>query len=337
MATKDIITNNNDEKSGSKFDRFFWLKLVSGFVIAFFIFFIILYFTELQAPSVFSTSPIYSIDCGCGLNTLAEDLYKAKVIRSPFWFKSIAVILGGTKGIIAGDYVLNKNENIFNLTYRMTIGDYQLEKVKITIPEGLNTYEIAKLVKVKFPKISEAQFMDKAKNLEGYLFPDTYILEINATTDTVIRAMQDNYQRKILEVADLIKSSDKTESDIMKMASILEDEARTTESRQIVSGILWRRLSIGMPLQVDATFKYINGKVTSTLSLTDLKLDSPYNTYVYKGLPPTPICNPGMDSIKAALTPTKTSYLYFLTDNDGDMHYSKTYAEHLHNKELYLE
>ena len=108
------------------------------------------------------------------------------------------------------------------------------------------------------------------------------------------------------------------------------------ESRQIVSGILWKRLSLGMALQVDASFKYINGKGTKDLSLADLKIDSPYNSYLYKGLPPTPICNPGLGSIQAALTPTQTAYLFFLTDKTGNMHYAKTYAEHLLNKQKYL-
>jgi UPF0755 protein len=109
------------------------------------------------------------------------------------------------------------------------------------------------------------------------------------------------------------------------------------ESRQIVAGILWKRLSLEMPLQVDASFKYINGKNTSNLTLEDLKIDSAYNSYLYKGLPPTPICNPGLSSITATLTPIKTNYLYFLTDRRGEMHYAKTYSEHLQNKELYLK
>ena len=120
------------------------------------------------------------------------------------------------------------------------------------------------------------------------------------------------------------------------MASIIEKEARTMETRQIIAGILWKRLELGMPLQVDVSFKYINGKTTKNLTLADLKIDSPYNSYLYKGLPPTPISNPGLDAIKAAISPTKTDYLYFLSDRKGLMHYAKTYQQHLQNKELYL-
>jgi UPF0755 protein len=148
--------------------------------------------------------------------------------------------------------------------------------------------------------------------------------------------MKSNFFDRIKTLDTEISNFDKPLPDIIKMASIVEEEARTFESKQIIAGILWKRLSIGMPLQVDASFKYINGKGTKDLTLTDLKIDSPYNTYVYKGLPPTPIANPGLVSIKATVTPIKTDYLYFLTDRKGVMHYAKTYSEHLANKKKYL-
>jgi len=109
------------------------------------------------------------------------------------------------------------------------------------------------------------------------------------------------------------------------------------ETRQIVAGILWERIALDMPLQVDVSFKYINGKVTKDLSLEDLKVDSLYNSYLYKGLPPTPISNPSLDSILATVTPIETDYLFFLTGRDGIMHYASTYATHLINKELFLD
>lgn len=121
------------------------------------------------------------------------------------------------------------------------------------------------------------------------------------------------------------------------MASILEGEVRTFEDRKIVSDLLWRRIKIGMPLQVDATFSYINQKTTAELTLNDLKIDSPYNTYKYRGLPPTPISNPGMETLLAAAKPTANVYVFFLNDKDGTSHFSKTYAEHLKLKNKYLK
>jgi UPF0755 protein len=298
---------------------------------------LILFFVSLRAPADFPTGSLYTIEKGTGLNNLALDLFNKKIIKSPFLFKSFSVLLGGTKSIIAGDYVLNNKESAFGLAGRMISGDYQLTLTKITIPEGLNVKEISALLSKKFPNIKQDSFEKLALNQEGYLFPDTYLFLPNTGAETVIEKMKETFQIKIMTLDSSIKKFGKPVSDIIKMASIVEEEGRTTETRQIISGILWKRLSLGMLLQVDSSFKYINGKTTENLTFADLKIDSPYNSYLYKGLPPTPICNPGLDSIRATITPIKTDYLFFLNDKDGKMHYAKTYAEHLQNKELYLK
>ena len=298
---------------------------------------LILFIVNISAPVNFPTSSIYTVEKGTGLSSLATDLASKKIIKSPFLLKTFSVLLGGTKGIMAGDYVLNNKENSFGLAERMVNGDYQLALTKITIPEGLNIKEIGSLLSKKFPNISQISFEKTATSQEGYLFPDTYFFSQNTEATTVIEKMQEIFQEKIAGLDPDIKKFKKPLSDIIKMASIVEAEGRTIETRQIIAGILWKRLSLGMPLQVDSSFKYINGKTTSDLTLDDLKVDSPYNSYLYKGLPPTPICNPGLDSIKATITPIQTSYFYFLSDKNGEMHYAKTYAEHLQNEELYLK
>ena len=300
------------------------------------VFLIGLLFVEMRPPADYPIGLIYPVEKGSGLNRLSTDLSDKKIIKSPFLFKAFSVILRGTKGIVAGDYVLDKPDNVFNLARRFTNGDYHLAQIKVTLPEGLSAAEMAPIISSKLSKITEQDFLDKAKNLEGYLFPDTYIFQTNTGVYTVIEAMQANFKKKIGTIANQIKVSGRTQSDIIKMASIVEEEGRTTETRKIVAGILWKRLDLRMPLQVDSTFKYINGKTTATLNTVDLKIDSPYNTYLYKGLPPTPICNPGLDSIMAVLNPTKTDYLYFLTDKNGVMHYAKTFQEHVANKQKYL-
>ena len=146
-----------------------------------------------------------------------------------------------------------------------------------------------------------------------------------------------NFGERIKILEEDIKKFGKSESDVIKMASILENEARLYESRQIVAGILWKRISLKIALQVDAAFKYINGKTTEDLTLDDLKINSPYNTYNRLGLPPTPISNPGLLAIKAAVNPIKTQYLYFLSDKSGNMHYAITLEEHAENKWKYLK
>ena len=120
------------------------------------------------------------------------------------------------------------------------------------------------------------------------------------------------------------------------MASLLEREVPLTYDRRVVAGILWKRIRLGMPLQVDAVFPYIIGKNSFNLTKSDLATDSPYNTYLYKGLPAGPIANPGLDAILAAVTPLPTSYLYYLSDKYGNLHYSATYEQHLANKHKYL-
>jgi UPF0755 protein len=153
----------------------------------------------------------------------------------------------------------------------------------------------------------------------------------------VIELLHNTYERKIKDLRPKIAAFGKTEKEVVAMASILEGEARQMNTRRTVAGILWRRIRIDMPLQVDTSFIYINGKTSAELTLEDLKIDSPYNTYVYRGLPPTPISNPGLASIEAAITPISTPYLYFLTDPEGVMHYATTLKEHAFNKNKYLK
>ncbi|MCX6701950.1 MAG: endolytic transglycosylase MltG [Candidatus Zambryskibacteria bacterium] len=179
------------------------------------------------------------------------------------------------------------------------------------------------------------QFLTLAKSNEGYLFPDTYFISKTAKSMDVINMMKENFEVKINSVSGIATSTHKLK-DIIIMASILEGEA-LPKDRNIVAGILWKRLEMGMPLQVDSTFAYINGKNTYELTLDDLKIDSPYNTYKYRGLPPGPISNPGLEAIISAINPIKTKYLYFLTEKDGTIHYAKTFEEHKRNKELYLK
>ena len=152
----------------------------------------------------------------------------------------------------------------------------------------------------------------------------------------MIEATEKNFKDKIAALNEKIVVFNQSLEEIIIMASLLEEEARQLETKQMIAGILWKRIKMGMPLQVDSSFQYVNGKNTFTLSLDDLKIDSPYNTYLYKGLPPTPISNPGLDSILAALTPTVSNYLYFLTGKDGNMRYAVTHDQHVANKEKYL-
>ncbi len=312
--------------------------IISAFLIAFLIF-IVFYISFWSAPDNFPVKSIYDLKSGQNLSVVSNNFTNSHIIRSDFWFKSFVYVFSfGKATLIEGDYAMLKKQNVMTLAWRVSHGVLDIIPVRITIFEGMNSFEISDLLSANFPSFNENLFQGLVKKdkFEGYLFPDTYFFMPNMTEKEIIKIMNDNYKEKIKGVSESIKKFGKSESDVIKMASIIEEEARTKETREIISGILWKRLSIKMALQVDSSFKYINGKTTATLTDADLKIDSPYNSYIKTGLPPTPISNPGLDAIKATINPTKTPYLYFLTDKEGNMHYSTTFEEHVANKLKYL-
>jgi UPF0755 protein len=187
-----------------------------------------------------------------------------------------------------------------------------------------------------FVNFDKKKFLEITSNQEGYLFPDTYFLYVNVTAEELVEKLRGNFNEKIKTVDEEIEASNKSFSDILIMASIIEKEVATPEDRAIVSGVLWKRIKKGMPLQVDATLGYVTGRTSAQLTVDDLKSTSPYNTYTHKGLPPTPICNPGLDAIKSALNPKDSPYYFYLTGNDGITYFAKTFDEHKKNKEKYL-
>ncbi len=212
-----------------------------------------------------------------------------------------------------------------HFSYIKEISTFSVVPLKITITEGCDINDIADKFR-HFKNFNRENFLKITKNKEGYLFPDTYFFSGQENEVKVAQMMEENFQKKVKEIkpADLI------------IASILEREARILEDKKIIAGILWKRLKTGMPLQVDATLNYLNGKTSEDMTVEDLNVDSPYNTYLYTGLPPSPICNPGLDSISAALNPQDSPYWYYLSDKQGIIHFAETFDEHKINKAKYL-
>lgn len=305
--------------------------------VAFLVAFLISLFLVLVFSSTynFPVGSVMEIKSGESLQSITVKLKQDNIIRSEFIFRSLVIAFGGEKKVIAGDYLLTRKEGTFSLARRLVNGKFGIDTVKITIPEGWNIFQIGDYLEKNLVLFNKKEFLELAKSKEGYLFPDTYFVSGSMRPTEVIKMLQDNYIKKITLLEKEILASGHTEKEIITMASILEGEA-LPKDRNVVAGILWKRLEIGMPLQVDATFSYINGKNTYELTSDDLKIDSLYNTYKYKGLPPGPINNPGLEAIKSALNPIKTKYLYFLTEKDGTIHYAKTFEEHKKNKERYL-
>lgn len=287
-------------------------------------------------PKPFASQAIFTIEEGKTLNQIAGDLKENHYIRSKILFKvAVSTIYSGGNKAVAGDYNFEKPVSVFSVAKRIVSGDFDLTPIRVTVPEGLNKFELASLLDTRIPNFNKEKFVSLAP--EGYLFPDTYFFPPNVTVEKIIKTMRDNFDIQIATLQEGITNFGKPTEDIIKMASIIETEARQFETRQIISDVLWKRLEIDMPLQVDVTFKYVNGKTTADLTLEDLAIDSPYNSYKYTGLPPTPIANPGLDSILAAITPKETKYFFFLSDEYGNMHYAATFEEHVKNKNTYLQ
>jgi|SRR5579872_192047 len=300
------------------------------------ILFSVFYSFFISSPDNFPQDSVVSIVPGESLKMVVEQFRNAHLIRSSSVFQSLVIMFGGEKKVIAGDYLFATKESAIHLAWRVVGGDFGMQEIKVTIPEGFSVSDISHLLEQKLVEFNAYAFLEQAKNDEGYLFPDTYFFPPTATSSDIISRMKENYNLKIQPFLPAIATSTHSEADIITMASILEDEATSTADRQIVAGILWKRLKEGVPLQVDSTLRYVTGRASKDLTVADLELNSPYNTYRFKGLPPTPIDNPGADSIYAALHPIPTKYFYFLSDNAGIMHYATTFAEHQANIQKYL-
>jgi len=293
-------------------------------------------FTFLYSPNDFPVGAIVIIEEGLSLEQIANSLQEKKVIKSSYAFSGLVRTFLSDKGVMAGSYFFEDKCSILKVIERVTIADYGIEPTKVTFVEGSTIYDVANIMKKKFSRFDTEEFLEIAQGEEGYLFPDTYYFLPNVTPQAVVTTMKDNFIKRISEISDKLAKFDKDMDDVVIMASLLEKEARTLETKRMIAGILWRRIEIGMPLQVDAVFPYIIGKNTYQVSLEDLKVDSPYNTYINKGLPIGPIANPSLWSLLAAVTPIKSNYLFYLSDRSGNMHYGIDFEQHKSNRYLYL-
>ncbi len=289
-----------------------------------------------RPPLDFPKDTFLTIERGATLSDITEDFEARRLVRSSWWLKAFVTLRGGSFGAAAGDYFFKDRASALRIAERLVTGEYGLEETEVVIPEGLSNKETAAALAKNLPKFNAREFLTLAAKKEGYLFPDTYRFLTNASAAEVIEVMENNFNKKISEIDALVQIFRKPLRDVVILASLVEKEARTPDTRRRIAGILWKRLRLGMPLQVDAVFPYIFDGKSYDLTDGDLQIDSPYNTYRYKGLPPGAIANPGLDALRASVTPIDTPYLYYLSDKDGNMHYAKTHDEHLVNRARYL-
>jgi len=301
-------------------NRFFLAYLFfAAIVVSVYIFFI-------SPPTLFPQNSTITIENGSSVGSAADVLKEKNIVRSSNVFSAAVRLFEGHR-VVAGTYALTNKEDVFTLANRFAHGKTGIVSVKVTFPEGVNVREMTEILSRSLGTFDSKKFIELATPYEGYLFPETYFIKPDTSAESIVALMRETFDGKIQIEKEKILAFGKTEKEVITMASILEREGRQSETRRMIAGILWKRLQLGMPLQVDAVFGYILGK-----SGYDLKLNSPYNTYLHKGLPPTPIGNPGLSSIEDALAPTKNPYLYYLTDKEGSIYYAKTFAEHVANK-----
>jgi UPF0755 protein len=252
------------------------------------------------------------------LRSVSMRLEREGYIHSAFWFRAWISFLGSDRHVQLGGYTFTKPLVLGAVIKKLVEETPETPLVKVTFPEGSTVEEIAKLLHIEIPSISESIFIEKVRILDAYgrLFPSTYFLlpstNENSSIDVMLKTFDKKYKELLLTKA--IPKELTTMNDIISLAAILEGEAKGVEDKRIVAGILLSRLEKGMLLQVDVAKE----------------------TYITKGLPEKPINNPGIIAITAVLQPIRTEYLFYLTGKDGTMHYSKTFAEHKKNIQRYL-
>ncbi|MBC8464767.1 MAG: endolytic transglycosylase MltG [Parcubacteria group bacterium] len=300
--------------------------------------FVVIFQMAILPPGNFPVGVLVSIKDGTTVEEAAAILKDRDVIRSTFMFKALTVLTASDTGVLYGDYFFDIPESVWSVVLRVTHGSFGLSPIRVTIPEGATIYDTAIILSHHIPTVSEEEFLEHAEGKEGYLFPDTYLFLPNVSAEQVVSDMETVFNKKARPMIEsLTEDTERSVHDIVTMAAILEKEAITFSDKRIVAGILWKRIDIDMPLQVDAPFAYERNKNTFQLTHSDLLEDSDYNTYTRTGLPIGPIANPGLESIMAALEPEESPYYFYLSDLQSNIHYGRDYAEHLYYKSLYLD
>lgn len=316
-----------------------------------------IYFCLFSTPPQPQETKNVVIEKGESVKEIASLLKTTGYIRSVFGFEAYIWLNRLSGQLQAGDYKLPANLSLSQIADYLTHGLGAVSENSFTIIEGWSDKEIADYLakegiadKNEFLKTvsQDTQFSsldfvflkDKPRSagLEGYLFPDTYRIYKNASAQDITRKMLENFDAKLTaEMRKGIELRGRTIFDIVRMASIIEAEVPKAGDRAIISGILWKRLEAGMLLQCDSTLNYATGGKNRALTSDELKNNSPYNSYKYPGLPPTPIGNPGAEAIKAAIYPQDSPYWFFLSTKDGQTIFSATLDEHNAAKAKYLK
>lgn len=311
-------------------------KIIGSTVLIVLVIFLIRGFWDSQLAPVSSgkVTESFVIAKGGSFSEVSQKLLDEDLIKSSFFFTLFAKQLGLSEKIQSGTFKLSSSmsaEEILKTITGNPIDDW------VTLLEGWRIEEMAEELNSKF-EFRNSDFLAVAK--EGYMFPDTYLFPKDYSPEQIAKMMMDNFEKKYTaELRTKIKSLGLSEDQGVTLASIVEREARSYDARKMVASILLKRLKIGMGLNADATVQYAIGYQPQEkswwkrhLTREDLKVESRYNTYLYRDLPPTPICNPSLSSLQAvADADSSIPYLYYYHDSKGNSHYAKTLEEHNQN------
>jgi UPF0755 protein len=281
---------------------------------------------------------LFTIEKGQNIEQIAFHLKRQGYIRSELFFITLIRFSGNARKVKSGQYDLSSGMKSTDILQKFVRG--VVATIKFTVPEGLTIQQIADLLEHE-GIVSSDQFIEATKEprtlnkynipfktAEGFLFPDTYIVAKDLTSSQIVDLMIERFFFTLRNI-----SSGKYEEEEMKklviIASLVEKEARLDTERPVISAVFYNRLAKGKRLESCATIQYILGKTKERLLYSDLRIDSPYNTYLNAGLPPGPISNPGLGSLKAAIQPADVDYLFFVSKRDGSHYFSTTYEEHL--------
>lgn len=332
---QDFLMDNREDSYSTKQKTSRWGRFLILLVIVLAASFYVLN-TAKEAPANFPVDTLFSVEMGDSVMEVAEAAKANHLTKSKWLLYAVIRTQYKETGVIASDYKFTKPLDVFELAEAFSLGDHDSTLLTLTIPEGSSLKDIARAAKLVLPDFDEAEFLKIAVGQEGFLFPETYHIPETYTEEDLYNLLNATFSDKVKTLEPALSNHELSLTEIVILASIIEREANSIESMRMVSGILQERLKIGMALQVDASMEYVLDKPLSELTAEDLKMESAYNTYLNAGLPPTPIGNPGLDSIKAVLEPTPSDYLFYITGNDGEFYYARTFDEHRRNIEKHL-
>lgn len=317
-----------------------WVRIVVGGIVTGLLFFVGWVVWGLGSPDLRAPVEIV-VEPGDTVVEIVATTAAAGVVRSETILYFLTQLYYRDETIETGTYTFTPGLSARGVASQLMLTTPADELTAITFPEGITVAAMADIAARTLPGVDSEQFVTLAAEYEGMLWPETYFVPHDYTTEQLVRLLRESHTAALAPYEAAVASSSLSRGDIIILASILEREANDEESMRTVAGILLNRLEIGMPLQADATIEYVLDTPLGQLPPGQLaanlrELDSPYNTYQVTGLPPTPIGNPGEQAIAAVLNPVTSDYLFYITGNDGVFYYAETYDQHLVHIERYL-